>query len=120
MQNQEALAVGGLVDRVARHHHSAEVYADEVAHPVVVVAGHVDHVHALAGHAQDLLDHVVVRLRPVPARAQLPAVDDVADQIERLALHMADEVEQQLGLTALGAQMDVGNEDGPVLADGDT
>ena len=68
-------------------------------------------VDALAGQAQDLLHHVVVRLRPVPAALQLPAVDDVADQIERVAVHVADEVEQQLGLAAARAQMDVGDED---------
>jgi hypothetical protein len=76
--DQIALAVGRLVDRVAGDDHSAEVDAAEVAHHLVVVAGHIDHLHALAGQAQDLLDDVVVRLRPVPARAQLPPVDDIA------------------------------------------
>jgi hypothetical protein len=79
--------------------------AQEVAGGLVVVAGDVDHLDALAGHAQNLLHHVVVGLRPVPAALQLPAVDDVADQIEPVALDVADEVEQDLGLAASRAEV---------------
>jgi hypothetical protein len=48
----------------------------------------------------------------------LPAVDDVADQVEGLALHVPDEVEQQLGLAAAGAQVHVRDEDGAVVVHG--
>ncbi len=82
-----------------------------------MVARDVRHLHALAAHAQDLLHHVVVRLGPVPAALQPPAVDDVADQVELFALEAADEVEQELGLAAARAQMDVGDEDGAIAAD---
>ena len=40
-----------------------------------------------------------------------PAVDDVADQIDRVGLVQAEEVEQQLGLAAARAEMDVGDEE---------
>jgi hypothetical protein len=119
MHDQVALAVGRLVDHVARHDHPAEVHAAEVADAVVVVAGDVDHFGPLSRHPQDLLDHVVVGLGPVPAAAQLPAVDDVADQIELVALDVADEVQQQLGLTPSGPQVQVADEDGTVAANGD-
>ena len=55
-----------------------------VAQELVVVAGDVDDARALARLAQQLLHDVVVRLRPVPALLQPPAVDDVADEIDRL------------------------------------
>jgi hypothetical protein len=110
VHDQEPPAVRRLVDRVTHHHHASEVDAAEVARDLVVVAGHIDHLHALAGHPQDLLDHIVVGLRPVPAALQLPAVDDVADQIELLALHPLDEVQQHIGLAALGAQVHVADE----------
>jgi hypothetical protein len=52
-----------------------------------------------------------VRLVPVPAALQLPAVDDVADEIEVRAVGVAQEVEQLLGLAARGAQVDIRDED---------
>ena len=75
-----------------------------------MIARHIDDARALARLAQELLHHVVVRLRPVPARAQLPAVDDVADEIDRLGVVPAQEVEQPLGLAAARAEMHVGDE----------
>ena len=40
-----------------------------------------------------------------------PAVDDVADQVEMLALVPLQEIEQQFGLAAARAEMDVRQED---------
>jgi hypothetical protein len=48
-------------------------------------------------------------LRPVPRRAQGPAIDDIADQINRFGFVVTEEVEQLVGLTAAGSQMDVGD-----------
>ena len=56
---------------------SPKAKAAELAGEFVMVAGDEDHAGAVAGLAQDALDHVVVRARPVPMLAQLPAVDDV-------------------------------------------
>jgi len=53
-----------------------------------------------------------VRLRPVPAGAQLPAVDDVADQVDVVGVVAAQEVEQLLGLASARAEMKVGEEQG--------
>ena len=44
-------------------------------------------------------------------RAQLPAVDDVADQIDRVGIVIAQEVEQAFGLAAARAEMNIGNEE---------
>ena len=86
------------------------------AQELVVIAGDVDDARALAALAQQLLHHVVVRLRPVPGAAQPPAVDDVADQIDRLGVVVAQEIEQELGLGRLRAEMDVGDEQRPEFA----
>jgi hypothetical protein len=64
---------------------------------------------ALARLAQQLLHHVVVRLRPVPAAAQLPAVDDVAHQVQRLALHVRRKSSRPCRLAAGRAQVQVGD-----------
>jgi len=106
------------VDDPVDHLDAAEVGAEIVAQELVVVARHVDDARALARLAQELLHHVVVRLRPIPARAQLPAVDDVADQVDRLGVVPAQEIEQPLGLAAARAEMDVGDEQGAEPARG--
>ena len=93
------------------HAHLAEGELAVLPRRLVVVARDVDHVGALARLAHDLLHHVVVRLRPVPPALQPPAVDDVADQVEMLALVPLQEIEQQLGLAAARAEMDVRQED---------
>ena len=78
-----------------------------------MIAGDVDDAGALPRLAQELLDDVVMLLRPVPALLQPPAVDDVADEIDRLGVVVAQEVEEQPGLAAAAAEMDVGDEDRP-------
>ena len=82
VDDEIALAVGALVDGVFHHVDAAEMRAVIVAQELVVVARHVDDLGALARLAQHLLHEVVVRLRPVPARLQRPAVDDIADEID--------------------------------------
>ncbi len=42
-----------------------------------------------------------MRLRPVPGAAQPPAVDDVADQEDRLRLVVPEEVDQKSAFAAL-------------------
>ena len=59
--------------------------------------------------AQKFLHHVVMGLRPIPGRVQRPAVDDVADEIDRVGVVIAQEVEEAVGLAAAGAEMHVGN-----------
>ena len=74
------------MDGVLDDRDPAELQPDELAQLLIVIAGDVDDLRALARRAQHLLHDVVVRLRPVPALLQLPAVEDVADQVERVGL----------------------------------
>ena len=107
VDHQQLLAVGLDVDRLLLDAHVAEGELTVLPRRLVVVAGDVDDVGALARLAQDLLHHVVVRLRPVPPALQAPAVDDVAHQVEIVALVLLQEVEQKFGLAAAGAEMNV-------------
>src|SRR5471032_639282 len=86
----------------------------ELSRGFVVIARNVDHLRAFAGFAQHFLDHVVVRLRPEPAFAQLPSIDDVADQVQVLGIVVAQKIEEIVRLTATGAEMDIGQPDGAV------
>ena len=111
VHDQIAAAVGGLMDRGLDHLDPAEMGTVIIAQEFVVIPRHVDEAGALAGLAQQLLHHVVVRLRPVPARPELPAVDDVADQINRVGVVIAQEIEKAIGLTAACAEMNIRDEE---------
>src|SRR4029077_20591043 len=86
---------------------------DIVAQELVVIARHVDHARAVVDLAQHFAHDAALRLAPVPA-LDLPAVDDVADEIERVAFVVLEEIGEQLGLATARAQMGVGDEDGAV------
>jgi hypothetical protein len=72
--------------RLLENRHAAEAQVQEVPEVLVVIAGNVDELGSLAGLAQQLLDHVVVELVPVPRLAQRPVVDEVADDVELVGL----------------------------------
>src|SRR5439155_25271792 len=76
---------------------------------LVVVTGDVNDPRSLARFAENLLDDVVVLLRPVTAATQLPDIDQIAHDIERLAFVFAQEIEQRAGIAATRAQMRVRN-----------
>jgi len=116
VHDPQAAAVGQAVHRLVADADAAEVQADELAAELIVIAGHVDDLRALARLAQHLLHDVVVRLRPEQAFFHGPAVDDVADQVQHVGLMMTQEVQQMLGLAAARTQVRVGNEDRAVVA----
>ena len=62
---------------IAHQLDAAKGMVGEATREFIVVAGHIDHPRALARAAQNLLHHVVMRLRPEPAPALGPPVDDV-------------------------------------------
>ncbi len=82
VHDQIAAAVGALVHDILHHLDAAEMRAVIAAQEFVVIAGDVDEAGAFTRRAQQLLHHVVMGLRPIPGRAQRPAVDDIADQID--------------------------------------
>ena len=73
-----------------------------------MVSWDVEQARAFARLAQELLHDVIVRLRPVPGRLELPAVDDVPYEINGIGLIVPHEVEQLLGLAPFGSKMNVG------------
>jgi hypothetical protein len=115
VQHEVAAPVGGGVDVALHQLHAAELHAGVVGQELVVVAVDVDDAGLLAVLAEDFLDQRVGRLVPLPVPAQLPAVNDVADEVEVARLVLAQEVEEQFGLGVFAAQVDVGNPDGAVV-----
>ncbi len=112
MQHQKSPAVGGLMDRLVHDLDAGEHAARIVASELVMIAGHEDHACAGIHLAQQFCDHPALRVRPVPAALELPAIDDVAHQKQRVARIAREEIGEHLGLAAARAQMGVGDEDG--------
>src|SRR5882724_7658145 len=109
VDDEIAPAVDAFVDSVFDDVDAAEMGAVIVAQELVVIAGHIDNLGALARLAQHFLYEVVVRLRPVPIGSQRPAVDDIADEIDGIGVMAAEKVQQSFGLRAAGSEMDVGD-----------
>ena len=102
------------MDGLHRHLHAAEREPAERPRGLVVVARHIDDRRALVRHLQETPQHRVVRVRPVPALLQPPHVDDVADEIDRIALDMLEEARKLLGLRAVRPEVAVADEECPV------
>ena len=111
VDDQIAAAVRAFMDRRLHYLDAAKMGAVIVAQELVVIAGEINDARALARLAHELLHHVVVRLRPIPARSQLPAVNDVPDQIDRFGIVVAQEVEEAFSLAASRAEMNIRNEE---------
>ncbi|MNT92390.1 hypothetical protein D3C72_2336650 [compost metagenome] len=84
-----------------------------------MVAGDEHHPRAVAGLAQDALDDVVMRAWPMPVFAQLPAVHNVAHQIQGVRIVVVQEIEQEFRLAPGSAQVNVGNPEGTPMCGAD-
>ncbi|MOA30716.1 hypothetical protein D3C78_1518240 [compost metagenome] len=84
-----------------------------------MVAGDEHHPRAVAGLAQDALDDVVMRPWPMPVLAQLPAVHDVAHQIQGVRVVVVQEIKQKFRLAPGSAQVYVGNPEGTPVCGAD-
>ena len=111
MHDQQTAPVSSDVNRVIHHLDAPELQLCEISQPLVVIPRDIDDPRSLADLAQQLLDYIVVRLRPVPGFLQPPAVDDVADQINRLRFGESEEIEEEFNLAATGPEMHVGDPD---------
>jgi hypothetical protein len=111
MCDKIALAVGRDVDNLISHLDPAEMCPIVITQEFIMISRNVEELNAAAALPQQLLHDIVMRLRPVPARFQLPAIDDVADQIDDIRFMKAEEIEQALGLTASRSKMYIGYEE---------
>ena len=113
VHDEVALAVRPLVDCCIHDVDTAEIMPDVIAHEFVVIARNIDDLDAFMDAFQQLADDIVVRFRPIPAGFQPPAVDDIADQIDRIDVAMLEEIEQEACLATFCSQMQIGQEECP-------
>src|ERR1700733_373813 len=114
MNDKITLAVGSGMDRLPPDLDPAEGQAEELTSEFVVGARDEHHPRAPPHLSEQFLDDIVMRLGPVPAGAEPPAVDDVADQVDRVRLDMAQHVQDEMGLAPARAQVQIRQEQGPV------
>ena len=108
VNDQVMSAIRGTVHDIFNDIDAAEMRAIEVTEELVVIPGHVDYSCTFAALAQQLLYDVVMRLRPIPTRFELPAVDDISDKIDDVGIVLAKKVEQLVSLAAPRAEMNIG------------
>lgn len=115
VNDEVTLAVGGGVNDAFREAHGAEADAEEFFEELVMVARDERHPRLLAVLAEQFLDEQIVFFRPVPFPAQLPAVDEIADDVKVLALVVTEEGEEFVHLGMLRAEVNVRDPDGAIV-----
>jgi hypothetical protein len=103
--------IGGGVNHLPRHRHAAEARSDKLLDELVMVARDVNHLGLLAAFAEQFLDEHVIVVAPIPPELEFPAVNQIADEVEILTVHQAQEMQQLVNAGVPRAEMNVGNPD---------
>src|ERR1700746_2475146 len=85
------------------------VRSTKARHQFVVISRDVNYTCALTGFAQNFLDHVVVLLWPVNYPPQRPDINQIAHNVERVEVGLAQKIQQRSGVAAARAKVRVGN-----------
>ena len=116
VHHEQPPAIGGFMNRL-RPDGNIAVDTGKVCAELVVIAGNPNHFRAFARFAEQFLDHVVVRLRPIPVAPQVPQVHNVADQIQPLAVVAFQKLQYARCVAMPGAEVQIGNPDGFAVHD---
>lgn len=103
--------VNGALDQAD----SAETHAEKLFEKLIVVAGEKRYAGFLPVLAKQFLDEQIVFFRPKPFPAQLPAINEIADDIQMLALGFAEEIKQRSYLGMFHSQMNIRDPDGAIV-----
>lgn len=98
MEYEIAFAIGGGVNHLPRQRYPAEIDVDKLFEKFVMVTCDVNDLSILPAFTQEFLDEHIVIIPPVPFAFQLPAINDVADQIKILAFDLFQEIQQSVDL----------------------
>ena len=79
------------------------VGSTEARHQFVVISWDVNYTRALAGFAQNFLDHVIVLLWPVSYPPQRPNIYQISHDLERVEVGLAQKVQQRSRVAATRA-----------------
>jgi hypothetical protein len=93
----------------------AETHPAIASNGLVVITRDEDNPRSLAGFAKKLLQHVVMRLEPKGAPPDAPEIDDVANEIDRVGIVVAEKIKKGFRLARPCAEMQIRNEKRPKL-----
>ncbi len=108
MNDENAPTISGDVNGMFLNGDIA-VGTGEGADELVVISRDVNDRNSFARFAQDFLDHVVVLLRPIATASQLPDVDQIPDDVEFLAIVIAQKLKHRLGVARPCPEMKIGD-----------
>ena len=106
MNHKHAAAVGQTMDSMLLHLDVA-ISAVKFGEQIIVIARDINGPCAFARFAQNLLNDVVMLLRPINTAPQLPDVDQIAHNVESFKVVFAEEVEQCPSVRATRSQMHI-------------
>src|SRR6266404_3424707 len=115
VNDQVTLAVGPNVEGPFNQPHATEGDPNKWLQELVVVSGDECHAGFLAVLAQQLLDEHIVLVGPKPFPPQLPAIKEVADDVELGAFAFTQEINEFVHLGVLCAQMNIGDPNGAII-----
>ncbi len=104
---QQPAAVIALMYHLINQFDIAQHQRGVAPQKLVVIAGDIGYPGAALAHGEDTPQYVGMRLGPVDTLAQSPAVDDIAHQIQLIALDRLEEGRQLVGLASARAQMEI-------------
>ena len=113
VHNEQSAAIRCFVNGIFLER-DARVMPVESGEEFIVVADDVDDFRSLPAFAQEFLNDIVVFLRPVDASAQGPDVDEVADKVERVELHILEKIQEDAGFASARAKVNIRNPAGAV------
>ena len=112
VNDEIAFTVRAYMDGLPRQRDTTESQVRKILQKFVVVAGNVNNPRLLATFPQQFLDEHIVFVAPEPFPLQLPPVNKVADNVEITAFAFAQEIQQQIHLRVLRAEVNVRNPNG--------
>ena len=107
MDNPQSLAIGSFMDVVFLNSNLAKIETEIMARGFVMIAWNIDNASTVAGLAKQFLNDVIMVLRPEKAFLQLPAINNIAHEIECLATCVFQKMEKCIRPTTLSAKMGV-------------
>ena len=93
MYDENSTIIGGAMDGMFLDRDCAINPVKRTDH-LIVISWNVDNSRSFARFPQNLLDDVVMLLRPVTAATHLPDINQIADDVERLEIVLAQEIKE--------------------------
>src|SRR3984957_9938429 len=114
VKHQHTFTIRGRMYRILLNRDATE-QPEITANRFVVVTGDIDYSSTLAAFSKELLDDVIVFLRPIDSTFQRGKVDQISNDIQRLKIVFSKKTQQRFGLADFVTKMNIRNPRCPPL-----